>query len=103
MPRGGAVTLSDVREPTLAIMCEPCARRGRYSVERLIAEHGADAKLPDLLAKLANCEKAPSVSIHDRCSAHYERYYGGEPSGHTGGPWLAFGHDGAGKAAHGLP
>ena len=48
MPRCGAVTLSDVREPTLAIVCKPCDRRGRYSVERLMAEHG-DAKLTDLL------------------------------------------------------
>ena len=50
--------------------------RPPYNVERLIAEHGADAKLPDLLAELASCEKARSVSIHDRCRARYERYYG---------------------------
>jgi hypothetical protein len=29
-------------------------------------EHG-DAKLPDLLQALANCQKARSASIHDRC------------------------------------
>jgi hypothetical protein len=68
--------LSDVREPTLVIFCEPCGRRGRYNVERLIAKIGADARLSDLLAKLANCEKARSISIHDRCRARYERYYG---------------------------
>jgi hypothetical protein len=33
-----------VRAPTLTIVCEPCGRRGRYNVERLIAKHG-DAKL----------------------------------------------------------
>jgi hypothetical protein len=32
------MTLSDLRGPTLAIVCEPCGRRGRYNVERLIAE-----------------------------------------------------------------
>jgi hypothetical protein len=63
--------LSDVRGPTLAIVCEPCARRGRYSVERLLAEHG-DAKLTDLLATLADCPKARSVSAHDRCKAVYD-------------------------------
>jgi hypothetical protein len=47
------------------------------NVERLIAEHGADAKLPDLLVALANCDKARSVSIGGRCRARYERYYGG--------------------------
>jgi hypothetical protein len=28
---------SDVRGPTLSIICEPCRRRGRYNVERLMA------------------------------------------------------------------
>jgi hypothetical protein len=27
MPRDGALTLSDVRGPTLTIVCEPCGRR----------------------------------------------------------------------------
>jgi hypothetical protein len=44
-------------------------------VKRLIAAHGADAKLPYLLAVLANYEKARSLSIHDRCRARYERSY----------------------------
>jgi hypothetical protein len=43
MPRDGSLTLSDVRGPSLTFVCEPCGRRGRYNVERLIAEHGADA------------------------------------------------------------
>jgi hypothetical protein len=72
MPRDGSLTLSDVRGPTLSIVCEPCGRRGRYNVDKLIAEHGADAKLTDLLVTLADCEKARSVSVHDRCKAVYE-------------------------------
>jgi hypothetical protein len=39
MPRD-AITLADVRAPTLTIVCEPCGRRGRYNVQRLIAAHG---------------------------------------------------------------
>jgi hypothetical protein len=50
MPRGGSLTLSDVCGPTL------------------MAEHG-DAKLTDLLVTLANCEKARSLSVYDRCKA----------------------------------
>jgi len=73
MPRD-AITLADVRQPTLTIACEPCGRRGRYNVERLIAEHGADVRLLDLLATPADCDNARSVSIHDRCQA--ERYSG---------------------------
>jgi hypothetical protein len=53
MPRDGALTLSDVCSPTLAIVCERCARRGRYAVARLLEEHG-DAKLTELLVTLAN-------------------------------------------------
>jgi hypothetical protein len=34
-------------------------------------EHG-DAKLTDLVQTLANCQKARSASIHDRCKAVYE-------------------------------
>jgi hypothetical protein len=70
--------LSDVRSPMLAIVCEECGRRGRYNVDRLIAERG-DAKLTHLLVTLADCEKARSVSIHDRCRAHYEGLRGRSP------------------------
>ena len=71
MPRDGAVVLSDLRSPTLSIVCEPCGRRGTYNVARLMERHG-DAKLPDLLQTLANCAKARSVSIHDRCKVVFE-------------------------------
>jgi hypothetical protein len=38
----------------------------RYRVERLLAKQG-DAKLADLLVTLADCEKALSFSVNDRC------------------------------------
>jgi hypothetical protein len=71
MPRDGSLILSDVHGSTLAIVCEPCGRRGQYNVERLMAEHG-DAKLTVLLQTLADCPKERSVSIYDRCKAVYE-------------------------------
>jgi hypothetical protein len=71
MPPDGALTLSDVLSPTLSIVCEPCNRHGRYSVARLLEEHG-DAKLTDLLQALADCPKARSASIYDRCKVVYE-------------------------------
>jgi hypothetical protein len=43
-----------VREPTIEIMCEPCGRRGRYNVERLIAEQ--DERL----------EQAPAATVWTR-------------------------------------
>jgi hypothetical protein len=67
---GWMPTLADIREPTLTIICAPCGRRGRYSVARLIEEHG-DAMLPDLLVTLANCPKRRSANIYDRCKAVY--------------------------------
>ena len=68
MPRDRPLTPSDVRGPTLGIVCEPCGRRGRLSVAKLMAEHG-DAKLTDLLQTLADCQKARSASIHDLCKS----------------------------------
>jgi hypothetical protein len=58
--------------PPLSIVCEPCGRRGTYNVAGLMEQHG-DAKLTDLLQTLANCAKARSASIHDRCKAVFER------------------------------
>jgi hypothetical protein len=40
MPRDGSIVLSDVRERMLAIVCEPCGRRGRPVVARLIERPG---------------------------------------------------------------
>ena len=62
VPRDGALTLADVHSPMLSIVCEPCGRRGRYAVARLIDEHG-DAKLTDLLLTLADCPRARSALL----------------------------------------
>jgi hypothetical protein len=70
MPRDGSMTLSDVEAPFLQIICAPCERQGRFAVAQLMAQHG-DAKLTDLLQALVQCEKAQSLSIHDRCKAVY--------------------------------
>ena len=72
MPRGGSLVLSDVRSPTLSIVCEPCGLHRAYKVERLMERHG-DAKLTDLLQTLANCQKARLASIRDRCKAVFEQ------------------------------
>jgi hypothetical protein len=42
-------------------------------VERLMAEH-SDAKVTDLLATLADCPKARSLSVHDPCKAKCEGF-----------------------------
>ncbi len=52
MPRDGAQTLSDLRDPVLSMVCEPCGLRERYDVERLMRQYGWEAKLTDLLPPL---------------------------------------------------
>jgi hypothetical protein len=66
-----AFTLFDVYEPTLKVVCQPCGRRGRCNVKRLMAKHG-DAKILYLLSTLTNCPKTESADIYDRCKARYE-------------------------------
>jgi hypothetical protein len=70
MPKD-AFTLSHIRDPTLTIVCQPCGRRGRYSVARLIAKHG-DAKILFVLPALTNCPKTHTANIYDHCKARYE-------------------------------
>jgi hypothetical protein len=43
MPRGGAVTLADVREPSLVIVCERCGRRGCGRPKYVRQAHGSGA------------------------------------------------------------
>jgi hypothetical protein len=69
--RDNAHTISDFRVPTLSIECEPCGRRGRYNVAKLIEQHG-DMRLPDLLTVLAaDCPKANTASFRERCRVRY--------------------------------
>jgi hypothetical protein len=70
MPKD-AYTLSDLREPALTIVCEPCGRRGRYNVQKLMAKYG-DVRLTDLRTIIANCPKAQAARIYDRCKVRYE-------------------------------
>jgi hypothetical protein len=71
MPRDGTFILSDLRSPTLSIVCEPCDRHGTYNVASLMERHG-DTKLTDLLQELADCPKAHAQSISmTRCTAVY--------------------------------
>jgi hypothetical protein len=71
MHQDGSLTLTDVRSPTLSIVCEACARRSRYTLARLIDEYG-DEKLTQLLRTLASCRKSHSLSTHDGCKMVYE-------------------------------
>jgi len=72
MARTGAVTLTDVLEPVLTIVCEPCARRGLYSVRSLLNKHG-NAKLLDILTCLSReCPKQGNPHSATQCKARFE-------------------------------
>jgi hypothetical protein len=64
------MTLSDVRQPTLELICGQCGRKGRYNVATLQAKHG-DAKLPELAAQIADCPKARNASFYERCKVRW--------------------------------
>jgi hypothetical protein len=50
-------TLSDFSYEMIEIECAKCGRPGRLRTARLLAEHGPDIKLPDLLRVIAQCPR----------------------------------------------
>jgi hypothetical protein len=52
----------------LRVVCDKCGRQGRYSVKRLIEQHGADAKMTDWHPE-GDCPKRRSVDMSDQCGA----------------------------------
>jgi hypothetical protein len=70
----GAVTLGEIagRLAMLEVACDRCERRGRLRVARLIEQHGADARLPDLPHVLAgDCPRWRPCRSTTRCGVHY--------------------------------
>jgi hypothetical protein len=71
----GVITLGEMQAKgitMLEVACRRCERRGRLSIERLIAEHG-DGVL-DLRAVIAaDCPKMrnPPTSMYDRCGVNF--------------------------------
>ena len=67
-----AFALGGIREitPMLKLRCDRCGRRGQYRVDTLIARHGADRELPDLLNDIAQCPKLHALG-NDGCGVYY--------------------------------
>src|SRR5215469_14144233 len=63
--------LADERRGTILVACSKCDWRAAFSRDDLIAAHGADYAMPNLL----RCLAAPSCSRRgsnwDRCGVHY--------------------------------
>ena len=73
-PIRGAVLLGQVAALLLMleVACSRCDRRGRLRTSRLVAEHGAQMPLPELLRILsADCPRRIAGQWHDVCGAHF--------------------------------
>ena len=63
--------LADEKRETILVACSKCEWRAAFSRDDLIATHGADYAMPNLLNHLAapNCSRLGSN--WDRCGVHY--------------------------------
>jgi hypothetical protein len=74
MPRSGAYTLGDLvgKVTMISFACQSCARAGRYRIDTLVAEHGRDVSLPDLLRRVAaDCPEMRAPLEGPRCWVFY--------------------------------
>ena len=69
MTRYSARSLGDYPHAMVRLACRKCGRRGQLSRDRLIAEHGRDIVLPDLLRIIASCPRYGK--IYDPCGVVY--------------------------------
>jgi hypothetical protein len=73
MGSSGSITLGEAAEHTavLTVACTRCDRAGRYNLDTLIARHGTDFGIPDLLRLLSeDCPKRKSITVYDLCGVH---------------------------------
>ncbi|HEY2210297.1 MAG TPA: hypothetical protein VGH62_01515 [Bradyrhizobium sp.] len=64
------LTLRDLPGPFVELACSKCpTRNGSLRLDKLKERFGADYRLPDMLADLANCP--PRGKFHNGCGAYY--------------------------------
>jgi hypothetical protein len=64
-------TLADEPRETVLVACSKCDWRAAFSRDELVAAHGADHPMPDLLDRLAAPGCPRLGSNWDRCGVHY--------------------------------
>ena len=68
------ITLGEVAERGAAmieIRCGRCERAGRLSVARLLAEHGPNAAMGEVMrAQVGDCPKHDEAQIQNRCDPY---------------------------------
>jgi hypothetical protein len=69
--RRALYTLGDEPRPTILVACTKCDWQAAFTRADLIATHGADYPMPNLLDYLA-APRCPKIRDHwDRCGAYY--------------------------------
>jgi hypothetical protein len=63
--------LADEKRGTILVACSKCDWRAAFSRDDLIAAHGADYAMPNLLSRLAAPSCSRRGSNWDRCGVHY--------------------------------
>ena len=63
--------LADEKRDTILVACSKCEWRAAFSRDDLIATHGADHPMPNLLDRLAAPDCPRLGSTWDRCGVHY--------------------------------
>jgi len=63
--------LGDERRETILVACSKCDWRAAFLRDDLIASHGADYAMPNLLNHLAAPSCSRPGSNWDRCGVHY--------------------------------
>ena len=63
--------LADEKRETILVACSKCDWRAAFSRKNLIASHGADYPMPNLLNHLAAPSCSRLGSNWDRCGVHY--------------------------------
>src|SRR5215470_17208443 len=63
--------LADEKRGTILVACSKCDWRAAFSRDDLIASHGADYPMPNLLVHLAAPSCGRLGSNWDRCGVHY--------------------------------
>jgi hypothetical protein len=63
--------LADEKRETILVACSKCDWRAAFSRDDLIASHGADHPMPNLLDQLAAPSCSRLGSHWDRCGVHY--------------------------------
>ena len=64
-------TLADEPRETILVACSKCEWRAAFSRDDLIASHGAEYPMPNLLDRLAAPDCPRLGSNWDRCGVHY--------------------------------